>query len=62
MTGSSIEHPGVVGVPSDVRPLADEEGGESACWAALVCPECGRLVAAGPPTRCEQCGTALTVD
>jgi hypothetical protein len=36
-----------------------DEGGESACWAHLVCPQCGRLNAAQPPVRCEGCGAAF---
>ncbi len=36
-----------------------DEGGESACWAHLVCPECGRLNAAQPRVRCEACGATF---
>ena len=37
-----------------------EEGGESACFLHLVCPECGRVADEAPPTRCAECGAELT--
>jgi len=36
-----------------------EEGGDSACWAHRVCPECGRLNAAEHPHACEACRAAF---
>jgi hypothetical protein len=33
-----------------------ELGGDAACWAHRVCPECGRLNAAEHPVVCEACG------
>ncbi len=30
-----------------------EEGGDAACWAHLVCAECGRVTEPGVPHRCE---------
>lgn len=36
------------GVDDDV-----DEGGDSACWAHLVCAECGRVTEPGVPHRCE---------
>jgi len=43
----------------DVFPLAqvlrqplDDEGGEAACWAHLVCPECGAIEAEGHRAGC----------
>ena len=38
----------------------DTEGGDPACWAARVCPDCGRLADADPPTTCAACGRQLT--
>ena len=38
-----------------------EEGGDSACWAHRVCPECGRLNQAEHPDACEACGAAFPV-
>ena len=32
------------------------EGGDAACWANRVCPECGRLNEAERPVVCELCG------
>jgi hypothetical protein len=54
MTGEQPRHgpgespagrPAVTGltVPAD-QPAADEEGGETACWAHLVCAECGAML------------------
>jgi rubrerythrin len=34
-------------------------GGDPACWAHRVCPECGRLNEAEAPTVCERCGASL---
>jgi len=34
-----------------------EEGGDAACWAHLVCPECGRL-SAGPQRGASEAGEA----
>ena len=31
---------------------AAEEGGEAACWAHLVCPECGAIVTEGHAAGC----------
>ncbi len=35
-----------------------EEGGDPACWAHRVCPECGRLNEGEHPQTCEACGAA----
>ena len=35
---------------------AEAEGGDAACWANRVCPECGRLNEAERPVVCELCG------
>jgi hypothetical protein len=37
-------------------PLGPDEGGDAACWANRVCPECGRLNEAERPVVCENCG------
>ena len=36
-----------------------EEGGDPVCWAHLVCPDCGAIIAEGHRTGCEasQAGT-----
>jgi len=39
-----------------VEPATREEGGDAACWAHRVCPECGRLNEAERPEICEACG------
>lgn len=31
-----------------------DEGGESACWANLVCDVCGRIPDPGEPHRCTE--------
>jgi uncharacterized protein YeaO (DUF488 family) len=33
--------------------------GDPACWLHRVCPACGNLAPAEPPTVCPQCGTAI---
>jgi hypothetical protein len=37
-------------------PSVASEGGDAACWANRVCPECGRLNEAERPEVCEACG------
>ena len=51
MTGAP--EPGAAGAPDR------EEGGDPACWANRVCPECGRLADASPPTACPRCGAQI---
>ncbi|MGH8962276.1 MAG: hypothetical protein ACRDWT_13990 [Jatrophihabitantaceae bacterium] len=41
---------------TDNRTSARDEGGDAACWAHRVCPECGRLNEAEHPVVCENCG------
>ncbi|SDC35802.1 DNA-binding transcriptional regulator, MarR family [Geodermatophilus telluris] len=43
-------------------PERRDEGGESACFLHLVCPECGRVADEAPPTRCPGCAAELTGD
>jgi hypothetical protein len=55
-----------MGRPDAPAPGTDEpdepDGGDPACWAGLVCPECGGL-SDGPPTaRCRRCGSPLPED
>jgi hypothetical protein len=38
------------------QPIVEQEGGDAACWANRVCPECGRLNEAERPVVCEACG------
>jgi hypothetical protein len=43
--------------PDDpVRPVEVPEGGDPACWATLVCPECGGLTDGLPTAACRRCG------
>jgi tellurite resistance-related uncharacterized protein len=41
---------GAVGIerPDEQRAATDEQGGDPACWAALLCPECGVVLTGGP--------------
>ncbi|MDT0379417.1 hypothetical protein RM572_11625 [Streptomyces sp. DSM 42041] len=42
------------------REPADQDlGGEPACMLDRVCPACGRLADAAPPTTCPRCGAAV---
>ncbi|HLI00429.1 MAG TPA: hypothetical protein VKV06_06550 [Acidimicrobiales bacterium] len=35
----------------------DSQGGDPACWAHLLCPECGAVLDAGPAEPvCPACG------
>jgi hypothetical protein len=38
-----------------------DEGGDPACWANLVCPECGLLNPARHRSQCERCGAVIPV-
>ena len=38
-------------VPSE----AAERGGDPACWLRRVCPHCGSMADADPPTTCPAC-------
>ncbi|WP_237318291.1 hypothetical protein [Streptomyces sp. JJ36] len=40
-------------------PAPADEGGEPACLLDRVCPECGGLADAPPPTACPRCGAPL---
>ena len=47
---------------ASVRPApaaGREDGGDAACWAHRVCPECGRLNQAEHPDACEACEAAF---
>ncbi|MGO8957615.1 MAG: hypothetical protein ACLQFR_09635 [Streptosporangiaceae bacterium] len=33
--------------------------GDPACWLKRVCPACGTLADADPPTTCPQCRAAM---
>ncbi len=35
-----------------LRQPLDDEGGEAACWAHLVCPDCGAIEAEGHRAGC----------
>lgn len=39
--------------------MDDDEGGDPACWANRVCPECGLFSVVEPPTTCERCGETI---
>lgn len=36
--------------------------GDPVCWLPRVCPECGQLADAEPPTTCARCGTRIGLD
>ena len=37
----------------------DERGGDPPCWLRRVCPQCGAIADADPPTTCPQCRTDM---
>jgi uncharacterized protein YeaO (DUF488 family) len=37
----------------------DERGGDPACWLRRVCPQCGSMADADPPTTCPACHAAM---
>ena len=37
---------------TDREPGFEPEGGEAACWAHLVCPECGAITSEGHQKGC----------
>jgi hypothetical protein len=39
----------------------EEGGGDAACWAHRVCPQCGLLNSAEHPLRCDGCGAIFPV-
>jgi hypothetical protein len=46
------------GAPADdsrlaVEPADYEQGGEPACWAHLICPDCGSMISEGHRSGCE---------
>ncbi len=49
-----------------MSPPADDDGpdeadrpGDAPCLLRRVCPDCGSVADADPPTTCPQCGAAL---
>ena len=40
--------------PLEGAGAADDAGGDPACWACLVCPECGTVVSEGHRDGCSQ--------
>ena len=43
-------------------PAEFEQGGESACYANRVCPDCGRLNEGEHPVTCAECGARLPAE
>jgi uncharacterized protein YeaO (DUF488 family) len=38
---------------------AGDRGGDPVCWLPRVCPKCGTMTGAEPPTTCPRCHTRL---
>lgn len=41
----------------EVEPADFERGGEPACWAHLICPDCGAMISEGHLSGCEWDGS-----
>jgi rubrerythrin len=46
----------------DNDPWDADQPGDPACWLKRVCPRCGTLAAADPPTSCPQCHADLPAE
>ncbi len=44
------------------RPQPDDDCGDPPCWMRRVCPACGALADADPPTVCPRCEALLPGD
>lgn len=53
-----------IGVVTDNAEEEPEVGGDPACWAHLVCPECGRFAEGDSAKKgvCAVCGAAFPTD
>jgi uncharacterized protein YeaO (DUF488 family) len=47
-----VEHSQAAVLAEVLRQPVEDEGGEAACWAHLVCPECGAIEAEGHREGC----------
>jgi|GEM_PF-743857 len=61
-----MDHPTEVTASESAEPERSPEtsdfGGDPACWAPRVCPDCGLFVPVEPPTTCPRCGAMVGVD
>ncbi len=39
-----------------------DQGGDPACWASLLCPNCGAVPDSANATICQRCGQPYPVD
>ena len=59
--GHGARADGAAGVAAEGLPAADDRPGDPACWMKRVCPACGTLAAADPPTTCAHCHAVIPV-
>jgi hypothetical protein len=47
-----------------IAPSADaiDQGGDPACWASLLCPNCGAVPDSASAKICHRCGEPYPVD
>jgi uncharacterized paraquat-inducible protein A len=45
-----------------MRPDETPSGGDPACWAHLLCPECAAVLEKRDDERCPRCGAQLPRD
>jgi hypothetical protein len=43
---------------ANIDAVPEERGGEAACWAHLVCPDCGSIESEGHRPSCPQAGNS----
>ena len=55
-----LEHSQAADLAERLRASFEQErGGDPACWLHRVCPRCGEMAEADPPTTCPRCHTGI---
>jgi len=51
-----------IATPAAPAPAPVDEGGDPACWASLLCPNCGAVPDSRTATVCQRCGQPFPAD